>query len=536
MHYRVKPYNCKKRPHLKAVVRWKNANGEWERRYFRNAGAGKTWAQQEETRLLNEGRDALTFSTALRVQAQECQERLSEFGKTLRDATNFYCENLIRNRASCTVGSAFERYFASKAGRGVTRNYLNHLRSLIGRQFVSAFPPEKLTSEITSADCEGWIHNASSSSNPYSINARHKHLSTFFNWCQKQKLCSENPTSGIEFLPEPDTEVDVLSPNQVRALLELADPQLLAYVSIGAFAGIRKEEIHRLEWSDVVLRDDDDDESFIRVPGPKSKNKDRREVVMQPCLKAWLRPIAKESGPVVNIGDLWRRFRDLRLRAGIQTWPTNALRHSFASYFLKHFKNRGELMEYMGHLTPGMLNKHYRRLVTAADAAAYWSIFPKYPDNVLSIALSNTPTPSVCINRSRDPISGKYGPLPEHAHYSKSAAEYAEIYGVTQQCICKWIRLGKPLDRPEEMDALRAGSYASTAEEYAIIYKAPVTRVKLWMKHGWPLDNYEGVKSFLARRQAVEQVRPRSRPKVISLVREGDAHKSDARNVVAIGS
>ena len=514
MIYRVKRCKWGARPHLKAVVRWKNESGELKRRFFRTIGEAKTFAQQRETELLDQGREALNFPSEARVEALECQKLLAPFGKRLRDAATFYAAHLKQSSASCTVASAFAEYYSKKVSAGVSRNYLNHLRSIIGRGFVGSLPSERLVSEITEVECEAWIDSNPKLSNR-SRNAKLKHLSAFFNWCKNRKLCAENPTREIEFRPEVDSEIGILSPEEVRALLEAADPQLLAYVAIAAFAGIRKAEIHRLDWSEIDLQD-----GFIEVPAAKAKTANRRLVKIQPCLDAWLRPIARQSGPVVAISDLWIRLRKLRARAGLTKWPQNALRHSFASYHLAHFKQPQELQMEMGHSGPGMLYKHYRQLVRSPDAAAYWSIFPQHPENVLPIALANTPAPASTIYRRRDPVSGKFGPLPSCATYSKTAAEYAAMYKVSQQCVCKWIRLGKPLDDAGAMEALRCGEYNKTPEQYSRIYKVPISRIKLWMAHGWPLDNQDAITRFLEHRQLVAaHGRELSRPKVLELRR-----------------
>jgi integrase len=62
--------------------------------------------------------------------------------------------------------------------------------------------------------------------------------------------------------------------------------------------------------------------------------------------------------------------------AGIQEWPSNALRHSYASYHLAKFQDSAALALQMGHSTTAMLFAHYREVVTPADAEEYWAILP----------------------------------------------------------------------------------------------------------------------------------------------------------------
>ena len=52
--------------------------------------------------------------------------------------------------------------------------------------------------------------------------------------------------------------------------------------------------------------------------------------------------------PVENLRQMFHATRDA---AGIAEWPADALRHSFASYYLAHFKNAAALAFRMDTLT-----------------------------------------------------------------------------------------------------------------------------------------------------------------------------------------
>jgi integrase len=62
--------------------------------------------------------------------------------------------------------------------------------------------------------------------------------------------------------------------------------------------------------------------------------------------------------------------------AGIRPWPQNALRHSFATYYLALSQDAAKTAHELGHASPDMLYKHYRGLSTQAAAKAYFGIFP----------------------------------------------------------------------------------------------------------------------------------------------------------------
>jgi integrase len=67
-------------------------------------------------------------------------------------------------------------------------------------------------------------------------------------------------------------------------------------------------------------------------------------------------------------------------------WPINGCRHSFASYWLAHFKDASRLALLMGHAKSDLLFRHYRALVKPAEAAKWWSIYPNTKSKVVEFA------------------------------------------------------------------------------------------------------------------------------------------------------
>src|ERR1051325_1694095 len=87
--HKVRPYRDSKRPHLQYVVNTKEG-GKRTRSFFETKKEAETFAQQKNVELLNGGREAAEFPSALRVMAGEAASTLSPFGKTIMDAVNFY--------------------------------------------------------------------------------------------------------------------------------------------------------------------------------------------------------------------------------------------------------------------------------------------------------------------------------------------------------------------------------------------------------------------------------------------------------------
>jgi integrase len=116
---------------------------------------------------------------------------------------------------------------------------------------------------------------------------------------------------------------------------------------------------------------------LIEVTASKAKSARRRFVKIKPNLLQWLKPHIQPSGLVAPAG--YRKLLDkARRAAGIEPWPNNALRHSFASYYLAHFRRSGvaELALEMGHTNANLVFQHYRELVKPKEAKCYWNILP----------------------------------------------------------------------------------------------------------------------------------------------------------------
>jgi integrase len=146
---------------------------------------------------------------------------------------------------------------------------------------------------------------------------------------------------------------------------------LLPYIAIGLFAGLRRAEIERLDWSEI-----DFESGLIKVTAQNSKTAQRRFVTMQPNLREWLLPLRKHKGNVTPGENFRQSFDQARVAAGIEDWSNNALRHSFASYHLAHFKNAAATALELGHHDSRVTFAHYRELVKPKEGERYWNIRP----------------------------------------------------------------------------------------------------------------------------------------------------------------
>jgi len=198
-------------------------------------------------------------------------------------------------------------------------------------------------------------------------------VGVLFSYATKRRILESNPILQTAKPKLPDNPPQILTPEQLRALLEAANdqaPEVLPMLAIGAFAGLRDAEIKRLDWSEVKQA-----QGHIEVTGAKAKSARRRIVPIQPNLAAWLRAFSAMKGPLLPTGYRGSIER-ARKAAGLTNWPINGLRHSFASYRLAACHDPPRVASELGHTSPQMLYSTYRELVLPVDAERYWAIAP----------------------------------------------------------------------------------------------------------------------------------------------------------------
>lgn len=179
-----------------------------------------------------------------------------------------------------------------------------------------------------------------------------------------------NPVVKTAKAKEIEGTAGILTVAQTARLLEAANAELVPFIAIGAFAGLRRAELERLDWSELDL-----ESGLITVQATKAKSARRRFVKMRPNLARWLAPYAAHRGAVSPI-NCRKMFEATRDAAGIKNWPSNGLRHSFASYHLAHFKDAAALALELGHTNAGLVFQHYREIVKPKEAEKYWNLVP----------------------------------------------------------------------------------------------------------------------------------------------------------------
>jgi len=367
-------------------VTWPKLGKGRNRQHFSNKAEAETFLQQKLIEQQNYGIAAFALNERQRAEYLECSDKLAPFNVTFRDAVNFYLPHLRATNRSCTAKELVEEILKAKGADGLSKRYQSDLSSRLN-QFATSFDG-KPVAEITTAEIDEWLRSLTDSETgkplaPTTRNNFRRVLNVAFNFARNHGYCVDNPAANSAKAKAVETVAGILSVEELSRLLENASEKLIPYIAIAAFAGLRRAELERLDWKEVDLPS-----RLIEVTANKAKSARRRFVKIKPNLLLWLKPYAKPHGPATppNHRKLLERARRA---AGIQTWPNNALRHSFASYYLAHFKKAGvaELAQELGHTDANLIFQHYRQLVKPTDGKRYWSIVPE-PKNAKIVPLT----------------------------------------------------------------------------------------------------------------------------------------------------
>jgi integrase len=336
------------------------------RKTFSSEAEARTFANLRKIERTNHGAAGVSLSPRLRGEAVEASKLLEPYGVTLLDLARQYVQRMEQSTKSETVENAVRILLSAKSADNLRPRYLKDLRARVGR-FAQSFGERKVA-DITVAEIDSWLRSLGVA--PLTRNTFRTHLSVFFEFSRQRGWVSANPLVDVPRAKVTGSVPGILSPEQAARLLESACEDVLPVFALGAFAGLRSAEIERLEWRHIKW-----DERLVEVPALSSKTASRRLVTMQPNLAAWLEPYHDHQGPLCHRGYRHRMIAAKRA-AGIRQWPSNALRHSFASYHLAAFRNAAALSLELGHMRQQTVFAHYRELVRPSDAARYWQIAP----------------------------------------------------------------------------------------------------------------------------------------------------------------
>jgi len=372
--FNLRRYNSKTKPHLKWVVTGGRGNGgKPSRKFFKIKADAELYLQQRKTDAANLGLRAASIPDGLKIEALKAAQQLQPYGRTLTDAVEHYIQHLEQIEKSETVSNLVEPFLERKRLDGLSERYLGDLSAKMNK-FKERFGDEHAAT-ITTQALQNWIDGMKVS--PITQNNFRRVIGVFFSWCIKNHYAASSPVADIAEKKVKDSPVPIFTPKEVVTTLNYASeeyPELIPFLALGFFAGIRTAEIERMKWGNVLF-----DSENILVDAASSKSARKRFVPIRENLAQWIAPYRQQDKKSICPGkhkDTLDDFRAGLKKAKSMAWPQNGMRHSYASYTLALEKDAGKLAIELGHTDTKLIFKNYRELVPEREGKKYWKINP----------------------------------------------------------------------------------------------------------------------------------------------------------------
>ena len=275
-----------------------------------------------------------------------------------------------------------------------TKEYIRSLLPKLNEVFA-----DRYVADITPDDIIEWLKTCRKKDGgplrTRSLNTFRGNACTVFRFAVLWKYTDVSPMRGVPIFDKTKEEQiednlkaheQILSADSMEKLLHTAerfDPEIIPYIAIPAFTGLRSETLERLDWSDIQLSN-----KQMFIPGYKGKNRKAYPVQLPDNLIEWLRPFEKESGSLLlpsngpgNFGQPSKYGSRSRLRfiadiAHIHL-PHNTFRHTFISMDVTLHGNIFETGT-KTNTSPEIIKEHYLgKVKNREDAVKYFNIRPQ---------------------------------------------------------------------------------------------------------------------------------------------------------------
>jgi site-specific recombinase XerD len=364
-----------------------SASGKRERSYFPTRDKAKAFAEEQAGKYREHGNAASVIRPAVAEDAIAALDLLKPWGKSLMDAARHLVAVCEANAASRPTGEALDAWLASCVAADLRPRSLKgykqaaeRIRKALGERILNTITADELAAAL------GIAGKAGSSAAGYYRNAR-----AFWRYAAGKKWCMEEVYSQVD-APQAKKggKIFTLTPTEAAHLLTVAAehyPQAVASFALQLFAGIRAEEVTRLEAKDVSA-------DGIELGEEVTKKGRRRHITPSETLAAWL-----TKYPFTPCAEWDKISKACRYLAGWKVtpdaatlkahpmkddyqnrpaWPQNVLRHSHASYTVASGAPLETLLFEFGHVgKTDVLREHYVGKVAKKDALAYFAIVPK---------------------------------------------------------------------------------------------------------------------------------------------------------------
>jgi integrase len=354
-----------------------SATGKRQRLFFATEREAKLECELLKTRKINFGHSLASMSPERIAEARACYERLETGapGVTLTAAVTEFLKLHKSRTSSVPLRTLFETFLETR--KGANPNYRRELRNVFERFaslndiLVAELDPQQLD-QVLKGFPEGYRNTAMN------------YLRAAFNYGKdKRKWLSENPILRLERKKRVRDQVEIIPPATLEKLLIDAlanDLELVPFLIFAFYCGVRPDgELKKLLWTDIDLAAR---EHQVTIRAAIAKKGKKRWIDLSENALTWVREYQSRGGKMEGMivpfstSTLRRKRRRNALAAGLDEWPQQGARHTWASAWLRQHSDINKLVLQAGHESPTVMWDHYYQAMTPADARAFWSILP----------------------------------------------------------------------------------------------------------------------------------------------------------------
>lgn len=328
--------------------------------------------------MYDEGAAVLSFDAG---EWRDYKRFLAETGLGLPQVKELVLAAKGRSAVGLLNNDAVTRYLPIREADGTGRDSFLHLRKNLGEWI--AFRGDQLVNVTEADDVRAWLVwlKKRYDFEPVTLRNYRKSLRTFFEWVRTEiKARMDNPCDTVEPPPggQPRRPLTVMEAYQLlRANRHYPIAPKLALEMFGALRCASVERIQR-EHVKYDLRgiempgyvQNEDGEQVLNHKSGKRKFRQGHPAV----LWEWLALATEATWTEIHAKNYDEKKSEAFIRAGLEN-PGNALRHSFCSYHLAHFKNIPLTSRLMQH-TNQATTEGYEGFATEQDARTFLTLTP----------------------------------------------------------------------------------------------------------------------------------------------------------------
>lgn len=302
------------------------------------------------------------------LQLEEARNAFQRLPKdtSLLEVVNFYIQRKGTAQPQ-PLTNAVNLYLDNQATRGLRDRSIRATRNFTLR-LAAAFPDALLT-DLTTTDLATALEDFGVSGRTYNNYARYWRI--FLDWCINRQFLQENPARHLQdHLVDDDIAAFFPVPQVIQWFqhLQATNPDLIPFMYLNFFAGVRVTELHRMT-GDLITPE------LIKVIPTAAKTRTMRFITPGPNLAAWIHAYPPPNGPIARPNH-FETLRHTRQALNNFPWVQNGGRKSYATYRLAQTQNAPATAAELGHTSVNLLYTTYRGLATPEEANQYFSITP----------------------------------------------------------------------------------------------------------------------------------------------------------------